>query len=85
MCIVLEPCPNNFTRVLEGCYYFGERKFDWQVANKYCRRMGALLVEFESTEERNAVISAIQTTVHLKGTSTLLKLKQKIKIDLYCR
>lgn len=39
--------------------------------------MGALLVEFESTEERNAVISAIQTTVHLKGTPTLIKLKQK--------
>ncbi|XP_044729987.1 oxidized low-density lipoprotein receptor 1-like [Chrysoperla carnea] len=62
-----EPCPLNFTRAGEGCYYFGERKFDWQVANKYCKRMGASLVEFETIEERESVISYIQSWSYFKG------------------
>lgn len=53
-----------------NCYLFyanAGREADWKVASKYCKRSGGFLVEMETIEENQDIISYIQQSSHLKG------------------
>ncbi|KAG8237374.1 hypothetical protein J437_LFUL013009 [Ladona fulva] len=49
------------------CYLFGRRAVDWKSANSECRKAGAVLAEFESTEEGSYVLSTIVERTDLRG------------------
>ncbi|KAL3281095.1 hypothetical protein HHI36_004319 [Cryptolaemus montrouzieri] len=65
-----DPCPDNFTRVGMNCYSFAVaagREYDWKVANKQCKKLGAVLAEFETIEENQDIIMYIQNSPHFRG------------------
>ncbi|CAG9859533.1 unnamed protein product [Phyllotreta striolata] len=65
-----EPCPNNYTRVGHECYHFNSytgREFDWKVASKTCKKMGAFLAEMETIEENQDLVTYLVSTQHLRG------------------
>lgn len=66
----VEPCADNFTRVAQNCYMFASmagREYDWKVASKHCKKMGAVLVEMETIEENQDIIAHIQNEANLQG------------------
>lgn len=68
--IFLDPCPDNFTRAGQNCYLFANmagREYDWKVASKHCKKMGAVLAEMETIEENQDIIAHIQNDSYLKG------------------
>ncbi|ERL93191.1 hypothetical protein D910_10488 [Dendroctonus ponderosae] len=75
----VEPCADNFTRVAQNCYMFASmagREYDWKVASKHCKKMGAVLAEMESIEENQDLIAHIQNDAHLKGVFLAKKLSK---------
>ncbi|VEN54862.1 unnamed protein product [Callosobruchus maculatus] len=65
-----EPCKGNFTRVGGNCYYFNSeagREYDWKVASKQCKKMGAFLAEMETIEENQDLVTYIQSSNYLRG------------------
>ncbi|XP_050306960.1 uncharacterized protein LOC126743782 [Anthonomus grandis grandis] len=65
-----EPCPDNFTRAGQNCYHFASnagREYDWKVASKHCKKLGAVLAEMETIEENQDLVAYIQNDSHLKG------------------
>ncbi|CAH2002067.1 unnamed protein product [Acanthoscelides obtectus] len=65
-----EPCKGNFTRVGGNCYHFNSeagREFDWKVASKQCKKMGAFLAEMETIEENQDLVTYIQSSNYLRG------------------
>ena len=65
--IVLEPCPQNYTRAGKNCYYFSTREFDWKSSASLCRGMGGNLVEFRNVEENQDVVAYLQTDKKFRG------------------
>lgn len=66
----LDPCPDNFTRIGESCYFFGAtagREYDWKAANRQCRKLNSVLAEFETIEENQDIIAYVQGNEYLKG------------------
>lgn len=52
------------------CYMFASmagREYDWKVASKHCKKLGAVLAEMESIEENQDVIAHIQNDPALRG------------------
>lgn len=43
------------------------REYDWKVASKHCKKLGAVLAEMESIEENQDVIAHIQNDPALRG------------------
>ncbi|XP_045471045.1 uncharacterized protein LOC123678197 [Harmonia axyridis] len=65
-----DQCPDNFTRIGENCYFFGNkagREYDWKAASKQCRILNSVLAEFETIEENQDIISYIQNNDYLRG------------------
>ncbi|XP_065163292.1 uncharacterized protein [Atheta coriaria] len=64
------PCADNFTRVNHQCYFFASnagRELDWKAASKHCQRLGAALVELESIEENQDIVTYLQSNSQLRG------------------
>ncbi|XP_017778966.1 PREDICTED: uncharacterized protein LOC108564430 [Nicrophorus vespilloides] len=65
-----EPCAANFTRAGSNCYYFASyagREMDWKAANKHCHKLGAVLVEMETMQEKQDIVAYIQSNSYLQG------------------
>ncbi|XP_044751144.1 C-type lectin domain family 12 member B-like [Coccinella septempunctata] len=65
-----DPCPDNFTRIGENCYFFAHtagRECDWKAANKQCRKQNSVLAEFETVEENQDIMNHIQANEYLRG------------------
>ncbi|KAK9879640.1 hypothetical protein WA026_006705 [Henosepilachna vigintioctopunctata] len=65
-----DPCSENFTRVGMNCYYFASsagREYDWKAASKHCKKLGAVLAEFETIEENQDIVTHLQATPHMRG------------------
>ncbi|GAB1866190.1 C-type lectin domain family 2 member D3 [Camponotus japonicus] len=62
-----EPCPANYTRMGKNCYYFSNRDFNWKSSASLCRGMGGHLVEFDTIEESQDVITGLMSDSKLKG------------------
>lgn len=64
-----EPCPDNYTRVGQFCYYFSTRDYDWKSSASLCRGIGGNLVEFETIQENQDVVAFLQSEKKVKGKS----------------
>ncbi|KAG5313080.1 CLC4A protein, partial [Pseudoatta argentina] len=67
--LFLEPCPTNYTRMGQNCYHFSNRDFDWKSSGSLCRGMGGHLVEFNTVEENQDVITGIMSNSKFKGNN----------------
>ncbi|XP_043284770.1 C-type lectin domain family 4 member A [Venturia canescens] len=64
-----DACPSNYTRVGQNCYHFSYREFDWKSSASFCRGMGGNLVELETVEENQDLVTYLQATKNFKGKS----------------
>ncbi|XP_025075797.1 LOW QUALITY PROTEIN: uncharacterized protein LOC105433790, partial [Pogonomyrmex barbatus] len=64
---ISEPCPANYTRMGQNCYHFSNRDFNWKSSASLCRGMGGHLVEFDTIEESQDVITGLMSDAKLKG------------------
>ncbi|XP_030373994.1 uncharacterized protein LOC115623667 [Scaptodrosophila lebanonensis] len=56
---VRDPCPANFTRVNDNCYYINShQQVNWKTANSACKALHAHLAEFENSDAENEAIMA---------------------------
>lgn len=63
-----EPCPANFKKIGENCYYFGSsERVDWKSAAVKCKSLGSSLAEFDKLEKFQDVIAAILSNQTLRG------------------
>ena len=60
-------CPSNYTRIGKNCYHLSVREFDWKSSANFCRGMGGNLVELETVEENQDLVSYLQATKSIKG------------------
>lgn len=65
--VFLEPCPANYTRMGQNCYHFSNREFNWKSSASLCRGMGGHLIEFNTIEESQDVITGLMSDSKLKG------------------
>ncbi|KAL5284017.1 CTL9 family protein [Megaselia abdita] len=64
---VKDPCPANFSRVGDNCYYFSDKKSNWKNANGKCKAIGGHLTEFEKASENEELMAYLLNHPTFKG------------------
>ncbi|EDW15155.2 LOW QUALITY PROTEIN: uncharacterized protein Dmoj_GI22930 [Drosophila mojavensis] len=55
---VRDPCPTNFTRISDNCYYINShQQVNWKTANTACKGLSAHLAEFEKVSENEEIMA----------------------------
>lgn len=55
---VRDPCPTNFTRISDNCYYINsQQQVNWKTANSACKGLSAHLAEFEKLSENEEIMA----------------------------
>ncbi|KAH8420810.1 hypothetical protein KR222_005464, partial [Zaprionus bogoriensis] len=55
---VRDPCPTNFTRISDNCYYINsQQQVNWKTANSACKGLSAHLAEFEKVSENEEIMA----------------------------
>ncbi|XP_068153913.1 uncharacterized protein [Drosophila tropicalis] len=55
---VKDPCPTNFTRISDNCYYINShQQVNWKTANTACKAVNAHLAEFEKVSENEEIMA----------------------------
>ncbi|XP_064552539.1 uncharacterized protein LOC135438234 [Drosophila montana] len=55
---VRDPCPANFTRISDNCYYINsQHQVNWKTANTACKGLSAHLAEFEKVSENEEIMA----------------------------
>ncbi|XP_034487923.1 uncharacterized protein LOC117792073 [Drosophila innubila] len=55
---VRDPCPANFTRISDNCYYINsQQQVNWKTANTACKGLSAHLAEFEKVSENEEIMA----------------------------
>lgn len=55
---VRDPCPTNFTRISDNCYYINsQQQVNWKTANSACKGLSAHLAEFEKISENEEIMA----------------------------
>lgn len=55
---VRDPCPVNFTRISDACYYINsDQQVNWKTANSACKLLNSYLAEFEKVSENEELIA----------------------------
>lgn len=63
-----DPCPTNFTKVGDNCFYFGSvERVDWKTAALNCKSLGSSLAELDKIEKFRDVASFILINQSLRG------------------
>lgn len=63
-----DPCPKNFTKINQDCYFFGiKERLDWKSANQECKTRNSTLAEFEKIEKFQDVIGSILSHQEQRG------------------
>lgn len=63
-----DPCPKNFSKINQDCYYFGvKEKLDWKSATEKCKSMNAILTEFEKIDKYQDVVASILSHQEHRG------------------
>lgn len=66
--IEADPCPANFTKVGDNCYFFGSvERVDWKTAALNCKAHGSSLAELDKIEKFRDVASYILNNQTLRG------------------
>ncbi|KAH8332408.1 hypothetical protein KR074_002636 [Drosophila pseudoananassae] len=55
---VKDPCPTNFTRISDNCYYINsQQQVNWKTANSACKALNSHLAEFEKVSENEEIMA----------------------------
>ncbi|XP_016960249.1 uncharacterized protein LOC108031395 [Drosophila biarmipes] len=55
---VKDPCPTNFTRISDNCYYINsQQQVNWKTANSACKGLNSHLAEFEKASENEEIMA----------------------------
>ncbi|XP_036674001.3 uncharacterized protein [Drosophila suzukii] len=55
---VKDPCPTNFTRISDNCYYINsQQQVNWKTANSACKGLNSHLAEFEKVSENEEIMA----------------------------
>ncbi|EDX12846.1 nuclear transcription factor Y subunit beta [Drosophila simulans] len=55
---VKDPCPANFTRISDNCYYINsQQQVNWKTANSACKGLNSHLAEFEKVSENEEIMA----------------------------
>ncbi|GAB6018375.1 Fc fragment of IgE, low affinity II, receptor for (CD23) [Chamberlinius hualienensis] len=57
--LVASGCPDTFTELPTGCYYFSDTGKTWFQALRDCIKRGAYMISLESAEENDAIRSQL--------------------------
>uniref|UniRef100_A0A1B0A0I7 C-type lectin domain-containing protein n=1 Tax=Glossina pallidipes TaxID=7398 RepID=A0A1B0A0I7_GLOPL len=65
---VRDPCPNNFTRITDNCYYINSyQRVNWKNANTACKALNSHLAEFEKPSENEDVMAYLVNQPQHRG------------------
>uniref|UniRef100_A0A1A9W709 C-type lectin domain-containing protein n=1 Tax=Glossina brevipalpis TaxID=37001 RepID=A0A1A9W709_9MUSC len=65
---VRDPCPSNFTRISDNCYYINSyQRVNWKSANSACKALNSHLVEFEKGSENEDVMAYLLNQPQHRG------------------
>ena len=65
---VRDPCPANFTRISDNCYYINSyQAVNWKTANSACKSLNAHLAEFEKPSENEEIMAYLLNQPHHRG------------------
>lgn len=65
---VRDPCPTNFTRISDNCYYINSnQQVNWKTANSACKALNAHLAEFEKTSENEEIMAYLLNQPNHRG------------------
>ncbi|KAL9901192.1 uncharacterized protein ACN427_008016 [Glossina fuscipes fuscipes] len=65
---VRDPCPNNFTRIIDNCYYINSyQRVNWKNANTACKALDSHLAEFEKPSESEDVMAYLVNQPQHRG------------------
>ncbi|XP_053969736.1 uncharacterized protein LOC128871738 [Anastrepha ludens] len=65
---VRDPCPTNFTRISDNCYYINsQQQVNWKTANSACKGLNAHLAEFEKVSENEEIMAYILNQPQHRG------------------
>ncbi|XP_004519860.1 uncharacterized protein LOC101461308 [Ceratitis capitata] len=65
---VRDPCPTNFTRISDNCYYINsQQQVNWKTANSACKALNAHLAEFEKISEDEEIMAHLLNQPQHRG------------------
>ncbi|XP_013110901.1 uncharacterized protein LOC106089570 isoform X2 [Stomoxys calcitrans] len=65
---VRDPCPTNFTRISENCYYINSyQQVNWKTANSACKALNSHLAEFERVSENEEIMAYLLNQPNHRG------------------
>ncbi|XP_073819209.1 uncharacterized protein [Musca autumnalis] len=65
---VRDPCPTNFTRISDNCYYINSyQQVNWKTANSACKALNAHLAEFEKVSENEEIMAYLLNQPNHRG------------------
>lgn len=66
--LVRDPCPANFTRISDNCYYINSyQQVNWKTANSACKALNAHLAEFEKISENEEIMAYLLNQPNHRG------------------
>ncbi|XP_036342102.1 uncharacterized protein LOC118751387 [Rhagoletis pomonella] len=65
---VRDPCPSNFTRISDNCYYINShQQVNWKTANSACKALNSHLAEFEKVSENEEIMAYLLNQPQHRG------------------
>ncbi|XP_049317981.1 uncharacterized protein LOC105226580 [Bactrocera dorsalis] len=65
---VRDPCPTNFTRISDNCYYINSnQQVNWKTANSACKALNSHLAEFERGSENEEIMAHLLNQPQHRG------------------
>ncbi|XP_075145035.1 uncharacterized protein LOC142220055 isoform X2 [Haematobia irritans] len=65
---VRDPCPTNFTRISDNCYYINShQQVNWKTANSACKALNSHLAEFEKVSENEEIMAYLLNQPNHRG------------------
>ncbi|KNC34189.1 hypothetical protein FF38_10123 [Lucilia cuprina] len=65
---VRDPCPTNFTRISDTCYYINSyQAVNWKTANSACKALNSHLAEFEKPSENEEIMAYLLNQPNHRG------------------
>uniref|UniRef100_A0A452HST7 C-type lectin domain-containing protein n=1 Tax=Gopherus agassizii TaxID=38772 RepID=A0A452HST7_9SAUR len=77
------PCPENWRRHGDYCYYFSTKWKTWQESKDYCLSLGSNLLKIKNKEELVISYPSVPRMKFSKNKCKLLHLGRKYQIHNY--